>query len=211
MKGIPHEEWVKLRNSPDIIAYHRRNRSRGQKVGWKEQHRLMAIAQEKAKKGIQHKVILAVAKGITTTTGIARHTGNTPRLVKAVLKDRSFDKNLTTYQKSVLQSCRDRMEEKAERAVEMLWKLGCKGTNAQRVQLDAIKDLLDRIGAKAAVQTVSVHRNYSPEESESMLKVAKEVEEIQQRLSAITIPYIVEKAKSQPEKVPVGPITTSVT
>lgn len=203
------EELLQLEKLPDVVAFEERKRDRQTKDARIAHHRHACKRREKQVKALRHKVTLAMTRGVTSYKAIAKDLEVSPAMVKTVVEDKSFDKNLTNYQKGVLSAARQHLTDKAERAAIKLCEIIEKGTPQQKIQLEAIKDLLDRIGMKPHEVKETLHRQYTNEELSSMLNITKEVETITERLRAKDTPYLIDKPKKENEKAPSGPVTPS--
>jgi len=143
-----------------------------------------------------------MADGNATPTEISKAVRLSPNTVKAVIEDRSFDKHLSAYQKTVLEEARGMLEEKLKRAAEKLIEIMEHGTPQQKIQLEATRDLLDRCGAKPHEVIERIDRQYTMEEVNSMLAVTKEIATITDKLSSTKSPYLLDKATKPKETIP---------
>lgn len=183
----------RLKLEPDIIAYRHRRRVRGAVKAQETLAPKRAKVREARIQAIKHRAILCMTKGKTSVKAIAEELQVPPTTVKAVIEHKSFNKSLNTYQNGVLASARAKMEEKLDRLTDKLLNIAERGRPAQRLQFEAIKDIMDRCGMKPPEVKEIITRQYTPEETASMLQTAKEVEEITKNLSKAKSPYLLEK------------------
>lgn len=88
-----------------------------------------------------------------------------------------------TNNKALLDQARSGLEQAAVEAVEKIKILARRGTTAERVQLEACKDILDRVNIKGKDTIVNEGRVYTPEELDSAKKTLLEIQEITARVT----------------------------
>lgn len=191
------EEAIALYNSPEMVGIRkRRHYSRASRTRIEN----YKIRKQKVIKALRHRVVVTMAKGITTKSGIAKKLQVSPQIVKSVIEERSFDKHLTQFQKSVLWEAKAKLQEVASEMSDRLIGVARndkKPTN--RIQYEAIKDILDRTGVKPFETKETMARQFSPEELQSMLTTTRELEEISKRISKDKSPFLLEKANNSTE------------
>jgi hypothetical protein len=106
----------------------------------------------------------------------------------AELKELALQKTIqkeaeNSSNRAVLNESRDILERFSAKAARKIRRIADKGVPADRIQLEACQDILDRVGVKGNLVTEIINRNYTPEEIESAKQTLLEVESISARVT----------------------------
>lgn len=143
---------------------------------------------------------------------IARAAGVLTSTVKSILESPTLTENLKIVRENIVQTvvsqrlemmsvtalkeAREMLEKASVQAVANIIVMANDPDSKSRVQLEACKDILDRIGLKALVITETRERDYSPAEVTSAKKILVEAQEIVARLNKDTSPFILGDTRS---------------
>lgn len=141
------------------------------------------------------------------TNEIAKKLGWTPRHISGIIGTERFQREKAAVEQRAQERVVKLFEEKAEKAAQKIIKLAEEGKPNERIQLDAAKEILYQVGVKPVEVIETRKREYTPEEMESSLKVAKETEEIAERLGKSKSGFLLEKTEEMP--LPPAPVAAS--
>lgn len=127
--------------------------------------------------------ILSMAEQGLPTKKIAHELKISRATVWRVMRKTAFTEKLTEREKDVIEKARKLFELKALKAAQKICSLAEHGTPKQRLQFEAAKEVLYQIGMKPVEVVETRKRDYTVEEVQSALEVAKEVEAVSERLA----------------------------
>ena len=190
---------ILIAQQPDVIAYKHRKRVRiGKKLG-----NMTKTLSAKRRKILQPTIIAEMAEG-TPATKVAKKLRIAHSTMKAVVTDPSFNRALTQYQNETLTKARNILIEATIEASEKLRTCMRRGGGTKKVQLAAAESILSRCNVEMPKVTQSVTHQYTPEETDSMLKVLKEATELLETHAVKKSPYLLDKATSPTPKAVSG-------
>ena len=102
-----------------------------------------------------------------------------------------IDKQVEVYESDTVKEARDVLNKAALEAATKLKQLAKNGLPENRVQLDACRDLLDRVGLKAIQVVENRERPLSPEEVVSVKATLTEVTTIIERIENKANPFVI--------------------
>lgn len=118
------------------------------------------------------------------------------------IEERTYGKAVERESFKNLDKAREHLEKSALRAAKKVTGILRKGRPEDRIRFDAAKDILDRVGVKAA-QVIETHdRVYSPEEIGSSKDTLLEMEAHLERVSTTGSAYVIKGPKSLVVEVP---------
>lgn len=145
----------------------------------------------------KHNKVLSLTVNDTPTQEIAKITGISVSGVNFIQGTITFKEKLNQINKQAtkqilaeskkeltgVHEAREILDREAVKAAKKLKKLMNSGTSKDRLQLDACRDILDRIGLKPIDVVETRERSYAPEEIASAFRTLKEIEKTTLRLS----------------------------
>lgn len=123
---------------------------------------------------------------------IAETVGMYPTSISKIIKKDKFIARRLEFEDKIIDKVRTSFEEKALSAAKKICDLAHSGKPEQRIQLEAAKEVLYQIGCKPPEVIETRRREYTPEELQSSLRVAREMEQIAEKLSEDKSPYVIE-------------------
>jgi hypothetical protein len=136
--------------------------------GWKPEYTQVLIYAEKGLKGCE----------------IAEKLGYSNVHISRIMNSPEFIAKRVKHDDTRIEAARAILNEQAINAALKLAKIANKGKPEDRIQLDAAKEILHMVGLKPIEVIENRKREYSKEELESASIVAKELEEITERLTS---------------------------
>jgi hypothetical protein len=104
--------------------------------------------------------------------------------------------NQITSNKALLDQAKGVLEDAAVEAAEKIRILARRGTAKERVQLEACREILDRVNIKGKETIVTETRAYSPEEIASAKQTLLEIEAITARVSTTKSRFVLSREES---------------
>ena len=199
---VAHAVYNSVINQPDIIAFRKRKVQRRMK----KVHEMRQKLDAQRKKILRPAIIASIAEG-NAPTAIAQKLRLSQNTVKAVITDPAFNRALSAYQNETLAKARDILIEATEEASETLRTAMRKKGKIDKIQLASAESILTRCNVEMPKVTQTVMRQYSPEETESILKTLKEATAIMETVAVGKSPYLLETAKRDQPKAPSAPVT----
>ena len=166
--------------------------SRLEKDNWLPVHtKILILAQRSYKpKAVAEKLKI----GQETVNAIYREPYFRERLNE--ITNKTLNNLIDAESKSaIVDKARDTLRNAAMKAAWKVRRIMNKGTSADRIQLDAAKDILDRVGLKPKEVIETRERVYTPEEIGSALETLKEVERLTERLDNQMSPFVVSQPR----------------
>jgi len=152
---------------------------------------------------IHHRVLYMTLKG-QTAMEIAKRVGMSKHWVEDVRGLPEFKTRKEKALRSIIEQVQEIFESKGKMAAKNIVRIAKQGELKDRVQLEASKDILDRIGYKPVQIIENRQRLYTPQEIESAKGTVKELEDTLVRLERKDSVYILKKrSEVSPESQPI--------
>lgn len=152
---------------------------------------------------LHHRVLYMTLKG-RKAREIAKRVGMSQHWVEDVRHLEEFKVRKERALRSIIEQIQEIFESKGKMAARNVIRIAKSGVVGDRVQLDASKDILDRIGYKPVQIIETRQRLYSPAEIESAKGTVQELEDTIMRLERKDSIYILKKkCEVPPELQPV--------
>jgi hypothetical protein len=133
---------------------------------------------------------------------IAQRTGFDIIKISNMVRTKKFKEHHDTVEKGSVERARQMFEERLLEAASAIVKIMNVGKPDDRIRFDAAKEVLYQCGMKPVEVVETRTRQYTPEEAASALAVVKEIQTIEEKLSAGGSRFIVEK-ESEVERISV--------
>jgi hypothetical protein len=148
---------------------------------------------------------LRIIDGLTPKE-ISEKTGIPTTRLTDMMRTKLFLEHEDTTVGSAVEKARKLLESKLLRAVDKIVHIMENGKPEERLRYDAAKEILYQCGMKPVEVIETRGRQYTPEEIESSLKVMKEIQGIEEKLSTQGSGFLI-KTDAEPFSPPVNLIT----
>lgn len=145
--------------------------------------------------GLYQRILIMYEQG-KSPKEISEYLGMYPTSVSRIINRDNFISRRLAFEEKIVDKVRAQFETKALTAAKKICDLAHTGKPEQKIQLEAAKEVLYQIGCKPPEVIETRHREYTPEELQSSLNVAREMEAIADTLSSVKSPYVIEKKEA---------------
>lgn len=137
------------------------------------------------------RILMYSEKGMSNTE-IGTKLSLSPFTVSHIKGSDEFLIRQTNFRRSVIEQVQGVFEKRAKNAAKQVCDLMKSGTSADKVKLEAAKDILDRIGYKPIEIVETRKREYTPQEVLSALSTVHELETTMDRLDKRSSRYVLD-------------------